>query len=118
MPENHGQTRTLLYRLLCPNARAESVIGKNGEKVEMLQRDSGARIKVEPPVDSTIAERVIAIEAPDVDDPSVWTPTQIALLRIVETIVLDAERNTTIGSTDEYNGHICVRLLLPSSTNS
>ena len=115
MPENHGQTRTLLYRLLCPNARAGSVIGKNGEKVKMLQRDSGARIKVEPPVDSTIAERVIAIEAPDVDDPSVWAPTQIALLRIVETIVLDAERNTTIGSTDEYNGHICVRLLLPSS---
>ena len=115
MLENHGQTRTLLYRLLCPNARAGSVIGKNGEKVKLLQRDSGARIKVEPPVDSTIAERVIAIEAPDVDDPSVWAPTQIALLRIVETIVLDAERNTIIGSADEYNGHICVRLLLPSS---
>ena len=115
MPENHGATRTLLYRLLCPNARAGSVIGKNGEKVKQLQRDSGAKIKVEPPVDSTISERVIAIEAQDVDDPTVWAPSQIALLRIVETIVLDAERNTTIGAAEEHNGHIVVRLLLPSS---
>ena len=115
MPENHGTTRTLLYRLLCPNARAGSVIGKNGEKVKQLQRDSGAKIKVEPPVDSTIAERVIAIEAQDVDDPTVWAPSQIALLRIVETIVLDAERNTTIGAAEENNGHIVIRLLLPSS---
>lgn len=115
MPENHGATRTLLYRLLCPNARAGSVIGKNGEKVKQLQRDSGAKIKVEPPVDSTIAERVIAIEAQDVDDPTVWAPSQIALLRIVETIVLDAERNTTIGAAEENNGHIVIRLLLPSS---
>ena len=36
-------------------------------------------------------------------------------LRIVETIVLDAERNTTIGAAEENNGHIVIRLLLPSS---
>ena len=55
------------------------MIAKNGGKVKQLQRDSGAKIKVEPPVDSTIAERVIAIEAQDVDDPTVWAPSQIAL---------------------------------------
>jgi len=108
-------TRTLLYRLLCPNARAGSVIGKNGEKVKQLQRDSGAKIKVEPPVDSTIPERVISIEAYDVEDSQVWAPSQIALLRIVETIVLDGQRNYTIGGAEESNGNIVIRLLLPSS---
>ena len=104
----------LLYRLY-PNARAGSVIGKNGEKVKQLQKDSGAKIEVELPCNNTISERVIVIEAHDVENPSVWAPSQIALFKIVETIVMDAELNTTIGATEDHNGNIVVRLLLPSS---
>jgi hypothetical protein len=37
----------VVFRLLCPNARTGSVIGKGGEVIKQLREDTGARIKVE-----------------------------------------------------------------------
>jgi poly(rC)-binding protein 2/3/4 len=55
----------LVFRILCPNEKIGSVIGKGGSIIENLREETGARIKVADAVPGS-EERVIIISANEV----------------------------------------------------
>lgn len=64
----------LVFRILCPNEKIGSVIGKGGSIIRGLREDTGARIKVADPIPGS-DERVIIISANEVFlPPVIFTP--------------------------------------------
>uniref|UniRef100_A0A0D6QYY3 K Homology domain-containing protein n=2 Tax=Araucaria cunninghamii TaxID=56994 RepID=A0A0D6QYY3_ARACU len=112
-----------VFRVLCPEAKAGSVIGKGGSIIQHIRRDTGARITVQETV-TGCEERVILISAPDnqgrdgdydfngrfgnaglSENPS---PAQEALFRVHDRICEDVDKR-------DSNAVVTTRLILPNS---
>ncbi|KAK9828748.1 hypothetical protein WJX72_001910 [[Myrmecia] bisecta] len=110
----HGDSKRLAatppvtYRLLCPSARTGSVIGKKGDVIQQLRRETGSKIKIEEAVPNC-DERVILIMAPDCPGAD-WSPAQEALFRVHSRMVEGDSDNT-----DLQGLNITVRLLVDGS---
>ena len=87
----------VVFRLLCPNSRTGSIIGKGGDVIKHLRDDTGARIKVEHAVPGA-EERVVLISAPDVAGAE-WSPSQQAAFRVYSRMM-----ETTSTTTNADNG--------------
>ncbi|CAM6118151.1 unnamed protein product [Calypogeia fissa] len=94
----------LVFRILCPNEKIGSVIGKGGSIIRTLREDTGARIKVADPKPGS-DERVIVISANEHPDDNI-SPAQEAVLHVQSRIV-------DLGS--DQDGVITTRLLVPSN---
>ncbi|KAL2635219.1 hypothetical protein R1flu_006698 [Riccia fluitans] len=94
----------LVFRILCPNEKIGSVIGKGGSIIRNLREDTGARIKVADPIPGS-DERVIIISANEHPDDNI-SPAQEAVLHVQSRIV-------DLGS--DQDGVITTRLLVPSN---
>lgn len=94
----------LVFRILCPNEKIGSVIGKGGSIIRTLREDTGARIKVADPIPGS-DERVIIISANEHPDDNI-SPAQEAVLHVQSRIV-------DLGS--DQDGVITTRLLVPSN---
>ena len=75
----------ITFRLLCPVSRTGSVIGRNGEVIQQIRSETGAKVKVCERVDDA-DERVILISSSD-DGLSPLLAAQIALFRVYRCIV-------------------------------
>ncbi|CAM6030659.1 unnamed protein product [Sphagnum balticum] len=94
----------LVFRILCPNEKIGSVIGKGGSIIENLREETGARIKVADAVPGS-EERVIIISANEHPDDNI-SPAQEAVLHIQSRVV-------DLGP--DQDGVITTRLLVPSN---
>ena len=75
----------ITFRLLCPVSRTGSVIGRNGEVIQQIRSETGAKVKVCERV-ADADERVILISSSD-DGLSPLLAAQIALFRVYRCIV-------------------------------
>lgn len=94
----------LVFRILCPNKKIGSVIGRAGSVIKSLQDDIGAKIKITDPVPGS-DERIIIISANEVLEDNL-SPAQEALLHIQSQIV-------DLGP--DKDGVITTKLLIPSN---
>eukprot|EP00253_Pinus_taeda_P020561 PITA_20561 len=95
-----------LIRIVCPNDKIGGVIGKGGNIIKSMRKDTGASIKVED-AQSDSEERVIVVSSTELANDGV-SPTLEAVLQL---------QGKTSGSTsdnDNDEGGICTRLLVPS----
>lgn len=74
MYESEGATRNenfhpsfedLVFRILCPNDRVDSVVGESSGIMELLQNEIGVDVKVSDPVDGS-DERIIIVLSDEV----------------------------------------------------
>ncbi|KAH9543738.1 hypothetical protein CY35_13G080500 [Sphagnum magellanicum] len=94
----------LVFRILCPNEKIGSVIGKGGSIIKNLREETGARIKVADAVPGS-EERVIIVSANEHPDDNI-SPAQEAVLHIQSRVV-------DLGP--DQDGVITTRLLVPSN---
>lgn len=94
----------LVFRILCPNKKIGSVIGRAGSIIKSLQDDIGAKIKITDAVPGS-DERIIIISANEVLEDNL-SPAQEALLHIQSQIV-------DLGP--DKDGVITTKLLIPSN---
>ncbi|CAK9863214.1 unnamed protein product [Sphagnum jensenii] len=94
----------LVFRILCPNEKIGSVIGKGGSVIKNLREETGARIKVADAVPGS-EERVIIVSANEHPDDNI-SPAQEAVLHIQSRVV-------DLGP--DQDGVITTRLLVPSN---
>jgi len=78
----------IIFRLLCPVAKTGSVIGRNGEVIQSIRRDTGATVKVCERVDGA-DERIICVSSSD-DGSAPLLAAQVALFRAYRCIVESA----------------------------
>ncbi|CAI5954201.1 unnamed protein product [Closterium sp. NIES-65] len=87
----------VVFRILCPQARIGSLLGKHGVIIQSIRESTGARLKLADPIPGT-DERVIIISARSdkhfrsgdpatdgdaaVDRPDDWSVAQEALIRV------------------------------------
>ena len=76
------------FRLLCPVAKTGSVIGRNGEVIQTIRRETGAKVKVCEQVNDA-DERIICVSSSD-DGSAPLHAAQIALFRAYRCIVESA----------------------------
>eukprot|EP00250_Pteridium_aquilinum_P009151 c18475_g1_i1 orf=338-1951(-) len=96
----------LTIRILCPNIRIGSIIGKGGSVIKKMREDTGAKIKVEeeiPDCDERIV-RISSTEFVDGHSPAIQAAL-VVFQRLVE-LQMDKERD---------NNSFMVRMLVPSS---
>ncbi|KAL4423076.1 hypothetical protein ABPG77_005881 [Micractinium sp. CCAP 211/92] len=90
--EQHGASRSedeapaLRLRLLCPQGLVPALIGKKGDNIKRIRRDSGAAISVADPVHGC-DERVVHITGESLDDPE-STAAADALVAVFDSICL------------------------------
>lgn len=103
--KRQATSASVVFRVLCPNARAGSVLGKGGEVIARLRSETDARIKVEDRVNGC-DERVVTISSSESngEESAEHCPAQLALFKVIERIV-DLEAET----------QACARLLVPKS---
>lgn len=89
-------------RVLCPSDKIGGVIGKGGNTIKTMRKDTGANIKVEDE-QAESDERVIVVSATESADDRV-SPTIEAVLQL---------QGKTTGTTDK-DGAISTRILVPS----
>lgn len=89
-------------RVLCPNDKIGGVIGKGGNVIKALRKDTGANLKVED-AQTDSDERVIVVSATELADDRV-SPTLEAVVQL---------QGKTSGTTDK-EGAISTRFLVPS----
>jgi transcription antitermination factor NusA-like protein len=89
-------------RVLCPNDKIGGVIGKGGNTIKTMRKDTGASIKVED-AQTESDERVIVVCATELADDRV-SPTLEAVLQL---------QGKSSGTSDKY-GAISTRFLVPS----
>jgi len=75
----------ITFRLLCPVSKTGSVIGRNGEVVQQIRSEIGAKIKVCEQVNDA-DERIICVSSID-DGLAPMISAQVALFRIYRCIV-------------------------------
>ncbi|XXG77528.1 hypothetical protein AAC387_Pa08g1666 [Persea americana] len=75
----------IVFRILCPNDKVESVMGESDGLIEMLRGDVGVDVSVSDPVPGS-AERIIIISSEEGPDDELF-PAQEALLHIQSRIV-------------------------------
>lgn len=102
--EDHFPGEELVFRILCPNKKIGSVIGRGGSIIKSLQDDIGVKIKITDLIPGS-DERVIIISTIDVLEDNLST-AQEALLHIQSQIV-------DLGP--DKDGVITSRLLVPSN---
>eukprot|EP00253_Pinus_taeda_P016921 PITA_16921 len=93
-------------RIVCPNDKIGGVIGKGGNIIKSMRKDTGASIKVED-AQSDSDERVIVVSSIELANDGV-SPTLEAVLQL---------QGKTSGSTSDNDNDecgICTRLLVPS----
>lgn len=90
----------VVFRLLCPNGRTGSIIGKGGDVIKHLRDETGARIKVEHAVPGA-EERVIVISAPDTPEAE-WSPSQRAVFHVYSRMM--ETTSTNAGGGDSVDG--------------
>eukprot|EP00271_Cylindrocystis_brebissonii_P015824 TRINITY_DN38860_c0_g1_i1.p1 TRINITY_DN38860_c0_g1~~TRINITY_DN38860_c0_g1_i1.p1 ORF type:complete len:571 (+),score=97.62 TRINITY_DN38860_c0_g1_i1:165-1877(+) len=103
--DGNGSSSETIYRLLCPQARTGTVIGKGGSVIKVLREETGARIKIADAVPG-IDERVIIISGPDHPDQD-WSTAQDGLLRVHARVVEGDDNLDALGP-------VTTRLLVPS----
>eukprot|EP00253_Pinus_taeda_P034785 PITA_34785 len=90
--------------IVCPNDKIGGVIGKGGNIIKSMRKDTGASIKVEE-ADSDSDKCVIIVSSTELANDGV-SPTLEALLQL---------QGKAAGRTsDKDEGGICTRLLVPS----
>lgn len=94
----------IIFRILCPNKKVETVMGASDGIIEMLRSDIGVDVKVCDPVPGS-DERVIVITSEEGPDDDLF-PAQEALLHIQTNIV-------DLGP--DKDNIITTRLLVPAS---
>ncbi|CAI9780897.1 unnamed protein product [Fraxinus pennsylvanica] len=72
--------KNVVFRLLCSNASAGGVIGKDANIVKSLEKGTGAYIKFSPLV-SGLRERVATISSVENPNP-LYSPAQMAIIRV------------------------------------
>ncbi|CAI5461629.1 unnamed protein product [Closterium sp. Yama58-4] len=103
----------VVFRILCPQARIGSLLGKHGVIIQSIRESTGARLKLADPIPGT-DERVIIISSrsdknfrsgdpandgdASVDRPDDWSVAQEALIR-VHARIADAD-----GDNREFRG--------------
>lgn len=107
-PRSDGASDDVLsVRVLCPNEKIGSMIGKGGNVIRKLREESGAKIKVGEPV-SDADERIIEISSSEYIESFV-SPAIEAALQVQRRLAdLMAEK-------DSSNGIVTARLLVPSN---
>ncbi|XP_077226956.1 RNA-binding KH domain-containing protein RCF3-like [Tasmannia lanceolata] len=104
---DHAQSfsgEDLVFRILCPNDKVESVMGKSDGIVEMLRGEIGVDVTVTDPVPGS-DERIVIIYSEEGPDDELF-PAQEALLHIQSRIV-------DLGP--DKDNIITTRLLVPTS---
>eukprot|EP00798_Chlamydomonas_sp_ICE-L_P015543 gene15543-21635_t len=75
-------------RVVCPNARSGSVIGKGGDVIRGIRESTGARVKVEEGAPGS-TERTIVVTSKDTDPGGPSSPAQEAVAKIIRRIFED-----------------------------
>lgn len=94
----------LVFRILCPIDKVESVVGESDGIIDLLQNEIGVDVKVTDRVGSS-NERIIIISSEEAPDDELF-PAQEALLHI-QTRILDL--------IPDKDNIVTTRLLVPSS---
>ncbi|KAH9311593.1 hypothetical protein KI387_026628, partial [Taxus chinensis] len=131
--DNGNTPHSICFRILCPDAKAGSVIGKGGSIISSLRRDTGARINVQNLIQGD-DERVIEVyETSDSHSPSrrldpetansnnLLSPAQDALLKIHSRINDEGNSNNNNShhnnngnyEEEDHNRRITTRLVVP-----
>ncbi|XP_062100618.1 KH domain-containing protein HEN4 isoform X2 [Humulus lupulus] len=106
-----GTQQEVLFRLICSNDTAGSVIGKKGSIVRALENETGADIKFATPKNSS-GERVVTISAFE-NIESDYSPAQNAVILVFARIVEgDIEKGFLLGFS---NGTTVTAKLLVST---
>lgn len=75
----------IMFRLLCPVSKTGSVIGRNGEVIQQIRSETGAKVKVCEQVNGA-EERIICVSSND-DGLTPILAAQMALFRVYRCIV-------------------------------
>lgn len=94
----------LVFRVLCPNKKIGSVIGKGGSIIKRMREDIGVNIRVTDSVPGS-DDRIIIISSNQVPNDNL-SPAQEALLHI---------QNQIVDLGPDKDGVITTRLLVPAS---
>ena len=78
----------IMFRLLCPVSKTGSVIGRNGEVIQQIRSETGAKVKVCEQVNGA-EERIICVSSND-DGLTPILAAQMALFRVYRCIVESA----------------------------
>ncbi|GJP46400.1 hypothetical protein CLOM_g5692 [Closterium sp. NIES-68] len=138
--ERQSNDTDVVFRILCPQARIGSLLGKHGAIIQSIRESTGARLKLADPMPGT-DERVIIVSArsdknyrsgddPARDDggdkaadrPDDWSVAQEALIR-VHARIADADgdsrefrdKDGAEGGASSGATGVPARLLVPSS---
>ncbi|MCO5587018.1 hypothetical protein L7F22_040963 [Adiantum nelumboides] len=96
----------LTIRILCPNARVGSIIGKGGSVIKKMREETGAKIKVEEEVPDS-DERIVRISSAEFgESPSQAIQAALGVYQRLVELQMDKERD---------NHSFVVRLLVPSN---
>ncbi|MCO5614293.1 hypothetical protein L7F22_068571 [Adiantum nelumboides] len=108
LPHSDGATEEeFMIRVLCPNARIGSIIGKGGNVIKKMREETGAKIKIEEPI-SDCDERVVLISASEYVDtyPSRVIQATMQVFRRLAELQLEKDMDNT---------SFIMRLLVPST---
>lgn len=94
----------LVFRILCPNDKVDSVVGESQGMLDLLQNEIGVDVKVADPV-AGLDEKIIVISSEEAPDDELF-PAQEALLHI-QTRIVDLFQ--------DKDNIVTTRLLVPSS---
>ncbi|CAO2838596.1 unnamed protein product [Amaranthus hypochondriacus] len=94
----------LVFRILCPNDRVNSVVGESSGIMDLLQNEIGVDVKVSEPIDG-FDERIITVSSDEGPDDELF-PAQEALLHI-QTRIVDL--------VPDKDNFVTTRLLIASS---
>ncbi|WCJ32008.1 RNA-binding KH domain-containing protein [Euphorbia peplus] len=109
--ETKSMEQKVLFRLLCSNGAAGSIIGQRGTIVRALQNETGASINFAAPL-SVSGERIVTITASE--NLETWhSPTQNAIVLVfARSIEHDIEKRHSSGLIEDTT--VTARLLVPS----
>ncbi|KAI5065023.1 hypothetical protein GOP47_0019718 [Adiantum capillus-veneris] len=108
LPHSDGATEEeFTIRMLCPNTRIGSIIGKGGNVIKKMREETGAKIKVEEPIPDC-DERVVLIIASEYVNtyPSHVIQATMQVFRRLAELQLEKDMD---------NKSFIVRLLVPST---
>eukprot|EP00250_Pteridium_aquilinum_P012557 c20799_g1_i3 orf=769-2463(-) len=108
IPRSDGASEEeLTIRILCPNTRIGSIIGKGGNVIKKMREETGAKIKVEEQVPDC-DERIVLISALEYVDsyPSPAIQAALQVYRRLAELQMDKDMD---------NKSFIMRLLVPSS---
>ncbi|KAK4393944.1 hypothetical protein Sango_1865200, partial [Sesamum angolense] len=101
--------RKVVFKFLCPNSIAGSVIGKGANIIKFLEKETGASIKFASPVSGS-KERVAIISSLENPDP-LYSPAQIAAVRVFSRCIevsLDKGVLSSLGNKENVVAKILV----------